>query len=93
MATRIVGLKHVNVRAIKVLEDLQSENDAVSVTSHPSAYAPGKKAQAGGWKLRVQPKWRPAGNVKGVYSVSTTAVSAHPGGDSEVTGRIDCDGD
>ena len=86
------------LKSIKMAEEIyNSENDAyLQVTSHPSAVAPGKKAQQ--WGMGNSGfnnlNWHPDGNVKGVYSVSTTAVSSStPGGDFQVTGRIDCDGD
>ena len=87
-----------NVKAIKEAEEIyNSENDGyIEVTSHPSANAPGKKAQKWGTTNTMFNKlnWHPDGNVRGVYSVSTTAPSTtSPGGDFEVTGRCDVDGD
>ena len=66
------------------------------VEQHPSARVPGKEAQswAGGNDGFNTLNWMPDGKVRGVYGVSTTATSSTtPGGDFEVTGRIDCDGD
>ena len=87
-----------NVKAIKEAEEIyNSENDGyIEVNSHPSANAPGKKAQKWATTNTAFNKlnWHPDGNVRGVYSVSTTAPSTtSPGGDFEVTGRCDVDGD
>jgi type II secretory pathway pseudopilin PulG len=87
-----------NVKAIKeALEIYNSEMDAyLAVRSHPSYRAPGKKAQAWGTSSTGfnSLNWHPDGPVRGVYSVTTTAPSSSsPGGDFEVIGRIDCDGD
>jgi hypothetical protein len=86
------------VKAIKESQEIfNSEKDAyLSVTAHPSAYAPGKNAQNWGRSSTGfnNLHWTPDGAVRGVYSVSTThPSSATPGGDFVVTGRIDCDGD
>jgi type IV pilus assembly protein PilA len=87
-----------NVKAVKEAQEIyNSENDAYLVAaSHPSTAAPGKKAQL--WTTSSTAfkalNWHPDGKVRGVYSVSTTPPSSTaPGGDFEVTGRIDCDGD
>jgi hypothetical protein len=87
-----------NVKAIKeALEIYNAEMDMyLAVPSHPSYSAPGKKAQKWGSSQTGfnDLNWRPDGDVRGVYSVTTTAPSSRsPGGDFEVTGRIDCDGD
>jgi len=87
-----------NVKAVKEAQEIyNSENDGyLAVASHPSANAPGKKAQKWGTSNTGfnNLNWHPDGNVRGVYSVSTTApTSAVPGGDFEVTGRCDVDGD
>jgi hypothetical protein len=86
-----------NVKAIKESEEIyNSENDGyLVVASHPTARAPGKKAQV--WTTSSAEfnslNWHPDGKVRGVYSVSTTPSSRTPGGDFTVTGRIDCDED
>jgi len=87
-----------NVKAIKEAQEIyNSEEDGyLAVTSHPSAAAPGKKAQAWGKTSTGfnNLNWSPDGGVRGVYSVTTTAPSsAAPGGDFEVVGRCDVDGD
>ena len=88
----------INLKAIKMAEEIfNSENDMyIEAIAHPSAFPSGKSAQS--WNASNsgfnQLNWMPDGNVRGVYSVSTTAYSpSSPGGDFEVTGRIDCDGD
>jgi hypothetical protein len=87
-----------NVKGIKVAQVIfNSEEDAyLAVSSHPSAYAPGKNAQNWGRGNTGfnNLNWMPDGKVRGVYNVSTTTPSSRsPGGDFEVVGRIDCDGD
>ena len=87
-----------HVKAIKEAQEIyNSEQDQyLTVKAHPSANPPGKvqQAWAGGNDGFNSLNWMPNGKVRGVYSVSTTVSnSGVPGGDFEVTGRIDCDGD
>jgi hypothetical protein len=87
-----------NVRTIKEAQAIyNAEQDAyLAVSVHPSAAAPGFKGQDWGRSSSGFNKlnWRPYGEVRGVYSVSTTVPStAKPGGDFLVIGRSDCDGD
>lgn len=102
----VLDVKHKECRAevpshVKAIKEAQqiynAENDAyLTVSAHPSATPPGKvqQAWAGGNDGFNTLNWKPNGKVRGVYSVSTSAYSTvTPGGDFEVTGRIDCDGD
>ena len=87
-----------NVKAIKEAQEIyNAESDAyIVVAAHPSATAPGKAAQAWGTATTTfdDLNWRPDGQVRGIYSVTTTPPSsATPGGDFEVTGECDVDGD
>jgi hypothetical protein len=87
-----------NVKAIKDAElIIDAETDAfVSAKAHPSQMSPPKNAVSwnGGNAGFNNLYWKPSGDVRGVYSVSTTASSSRtPGGDFKITGRIDCDGD
>ena len=86
-----------NVKAIKEAEEIyNSENDGyLQVTAHPTT-TPSKKAQpwGSGNSGFNNLNWHPDGNVRGVYSVTTTATSStNPGGDFEVVGQADVDGD
>lgn len=88
-----------NVKAIKEAQEIyNSEEDAyLAVTVHPSATPPGKKTQL--WNIATTAgfdalNWSPDGGVRGVYSVTTTVPSsANPGGNFEVVGACDVDGD
>ena len=87
-----------NVKAIKEAQLIyESENDEfLSVTPHPRLSPSGMEPVP--WTttntMFNKLNWHPDGNVRGVYSVSTRPYSsANPGGDFEVTGRTDCDGD
>jgi hypothetical protein len=87
-----------HVKAIKNAEEVyDAETDAfLPVTAHPSQLSSGKNAVSwnGGNSGFNNLYWKPSGDVRGVYSVSTTASSSRtPGGDFKITGRIDCDGD
>ena len=85
-----------NVKAVKEAEEIyNSENDQyLAVGANPAA-APGKKATA--WTSSTgfnNLNWHPDGKVRGSYSVTTTATSnGTPGGDFEVMGVADVDGD
>lgn len=88
----------MNVKAIKEAEEIfnADEDGYLAVASFPSANPPGKATQA--WTSSStgfnQLNWRPDGEVRGVYSVTTTAPSSTtPGGDFVVSGRADIDGD
>jgi type IV pilus assembly protein PilA len=88
-----------NVKAIKEAQEIYNagEDAYIAVASHPTAIPPGKKAQtwgASGVTDFDEINWRPDGEVRGVYGVTTTVPSAAvPGGDFEVTGSCDVDGD
>ena len=86
-----------NVKAIKEGEHIyDSENDGyLQVEQHPAAPSGNKPQSWGGGNSGFNNlNWHPGGNVAGVYSVTTSASSsANPGGDFEVVGKIDCDGD
>lgn len=87
-----------NVKAIKEAQEIyNSEEDAyLVVAAHPSSTSPGKKAVAwaSGNAAFNALNWKPDGQVRGVYSVTTTVPSTTvPGGDFEVTGKCDVDGD
>ncbi len=82
-----------NVKAIKEAQEIyNAEQDAyLAVPAHPAGGGQGwGKGNSGFNNLN----WKPYGEVRGVYSVNTTVPSsANPGGDFEVVGRCDCDGD
>ena len=69
-----------NVKAIKMAEEIyNSEMDAyLEVRPHPSQRAPGREAQRWGTSNTGfnNLNWMPDGNVRGVYSVSTTWPSS-----------------
>jgi type IV pilus assembly protein PilA len=84
-----------NVKAIKEAQEIyNSEEDAyLAIAAYPTAAPPGKKAQSWGLPGLTdfdELNWRPDGEVRGVYSVTTTTTGS---GDFVVTGSCDVDGD
>lgn len=84
-----------NVKAIKEAEEIyNSEADAYTIaTLHPTGTL-GKKAQkwANGNAEFNKLNWRPDGEVRGAYNVTTTAPGS-TAGDFQVFGNCDVDGD
>jgi hypothetical protein len=86
-----------NVNAIKKTESMHDAalDQYVAISAYPTGPLPDAAQPWGRGNTGFNTiGWKASGLVRGVYSVSTTRPSTQrPGGDFEVIGRIDCDGD